>query len=241
MNEFTRDTFFNGRLHVTQSANGYRFSIDAVILASLSAIRPGDRIADIGTGCGIIPLILADRHADISHVYGIDIQEELAEIARHNVTRNAMDDRITILCRDMKKLTPDSTGGPVDLIVCNPPHYKSRSGRINPDSQRAIARHEIAMTLDDLMDAVRRMLTPGGRLSIIYPAERLVDLSVRMRAADVEPKTLRLIHPRPGTEARLVAMEGIRGKRPAVKIAPPLYIHDESGNYTPEVAAMLSG
>lgn len=241
MTEFTRDTFFNGCLHVRQSANGYRYSIDAVLLASLTAVRPGDRIADLGTGCGIIPLILMHRHPDIARIYGIEIQEELAEIARCNVTRNVMDDRIRILCRDLKTLAPADTSGPVDLIVSNPPHYKPRSGRINADSQRAIARHEIAMTIDDLMDAARRMLTPGGRLSLIYPAERLVDLSVRMREAGIEPKKLRLIHPGPGTGARLIVMEGIRGKRPAVKIAHPLYIHDESGNYTPEVAAMLRG
>jgi len=240
MTEFTADTFFNGQITVRQSVSGYRFSIDAVILANLAAIKPGDRILDMGTGCGIIPMIIAYRHPEIASIFGVDLQKDLAEIAGYNVRQNRMVDRITILHADFKMLTPGHTQGPVDLVIGNPPHYPPNSGRINPDTQRALARHEIAMTLADFMETARRMLGRGGRLLIIYPAERLVDLLNEMRWAGIEPQRLQLIYPRPGAEARLVVAEGIAGKRPAFKISPPLYIHDADGNYTPEIKVMFS-
>lgn len=241
MNGFTRDTFFNGRLRVMQPASGYRFSIDAVLLANLADVKPGDRILDMGTGCGIIPLVLAYRHPDISRIFGIEIQKELADTANSNILENRMEERISIIHADFKTLMPAQTGGPVDLVICNPPHYPQNSGRINPDDQRALARHEIAMTLDDLIAVSRRMLNRAGRLFMIYPSVRIVDMMTRMRQAGIEPKQLRLIHPRPGAEARLVLAEGIAGRRPGVKIGPPLCIHGNDGKYTPEIETMFSG
>jgi tRNA1Val (adenine37-N6)-methyltransferase len=141
MHSLTTDTFFNGKLHITQDAAGYRFSLDAIVLAHHTDTHAGERVLDLGTGCGIIALILAYRNPDI-RVYGIEIQGELADLAVSNVGANHMQNRITVLCRDMRDLKPRMIGGPVDVIVCNPPYRKPNSGRLNPDPQRAVARHE---------------------------------------------------------------------------------------------------
>lgn len=240
MSKWTHDTFFRGRISVKQPPDGYRFSVDAVILGNMARVKPGDRILDLGTGCGVIPLILCYRHPGTGPVFAAEIQPELAEIAAVNTRENRMDDRITILKRDVKSMTPADTGGPVDAVVCNPPHFASNSGRINPDSQKAVARHEISITLPDLTAAAGRMLTAGGRMIVIYPGERLVDLLDAMRRANIEPKELRMIHPAPNTEAQRVLVHGIRGKSPGIRIASPLYIRKDARSYTDELEAMFA-
>ncbi len=235
----TTDTFFNGKLHVTQDASGYRFSIDAIMLASLTDVRAGERVLDLGTGCGIIPLILAYRHPDI-RVYGIEIQNDLAELAVANVNDNSMQDRITLLCRDMRALKPDLIGGPVDVIVCNPPYRKPNSGRLNPDPQRAVARHELKVSLSDVLQTVRCMLRTAGRFVTIYTAERAAELLSQMRLGGIEPKFLRLIHSQVDADAKLILVSGKKGARPGVKIGPPLIIYNAAGDYSAEVQKMFT-
>ncbi len=241
MNDVTTDTFFNGRLRVDQSASGYRFSLDAVILANTASHRPADRACDIGTGCGIIPLVMAYRNPGLSAVYGIEIQRPLAEIARQNAAQNRMADRIKILCADAKAITIDDTQGPVDLVVCNPPHYGEHAGRINPDSQKALARHEIAININDLLAAARRILAFQGRLMVVYPASRIAELMIRMQDAHLAPKWLRFVHTTPNKAAKRVIVEGVSGGGPGAEIAAPLFVNDEKGRYTPEVEAMFAG
>ncbi|MFW6284545.1 MAG: tRNA1(Val) (adenine(37)-N6)-methyltransferase [Desulfosalsimonas sp.] len=237
--DYTFDTFFNGRISVKQPPNGYRFSIDAVILGNLAAIQAGDRVLDLGCGCGVIPLILCYRNPDIAQVFGVEIQAELAAIARLNAEENHMNRQIRILHQDMKTLEPVDTSGSVDAVVCNPPHFAQRSGRINPDSQRALARHEIAVTIADVTAAAARMLAATGRFTVIYPCERMVDLVSAMRTAGIEPKRLRVIHPRPGTEARRVLAVGVKGGHPGLKTDPPLFIRQDRNHYSEELEAMF--
>jgi tRNA1Val (adenine37-N6)-methyltransferase len=238
MPQLTSDSFFNGRIQIRQNRTGYRFSIDAVLLAYHVRPRPGDRVLDLGTGCGIVPLILAFRHPDIT-IYGIEIQQELCELGISNVSSNHMQDRITMLCQDMKELKPYSIDGPVDLVVCNPPYRKSNSGRLNPDQQRAVARHEIKTTLPDVILAARRMLRTAGKLVMIYAAERTAELITQMNTNGIEPKLLRSIHSSQGTAAKLVLVEGTQGGRSGTNIAPPLILYDDDGEYTPEVLRMF--
>lgn len=239
MKPLTKDTFFNGRIKVKQDRSGYRFSLDSILLASHAAPRPGDKVVDLGTGCGIISLIMAYREPNLK-IYGIEVQKELADIAGSNVEENHMGDIITILCKDMIALKNDMISGPVDLIVSNPPYRKADSGRINPDIQRAVARHEIKISLDDITATVRRVLRTAGRFVTIYSAERITDLLTHLRSEDIEPKFIRMIHSDIKTEAKLVLVEGIKGGRPGTKIGPPLLIYDENGSYTQEVEEMLS-
>lgn len=234
----TSDSFFNGRIQIRQDRTGYRFSIDAVLLAHYARPRPADCVLDLGTGCGIIPLILAFRHPDIT-IYGVEIQKELSDLGVLNVRNNRMQERITILCQDMRNLKPDMIAGPVDLVVCNPPYRKPNSGRLNPDHQRAVARHEIKATLPDVLMAARRMLRTAGKFAVIYAAERTVELFTQMHAIGIEPKMLRNIHSSRDTAAKLVLVEGVKGGRPGTRIAPPLIMYDERGDYTSEVLDMF--
>ncbi len=231
-------TFFNGRLRVAQPRRGYRFSIDAVLLAHLVPVRRADVVLELGTGCGIVALMMAYRHADL-RLLAVEIQPELARLARCNVAENGLQDRVRVLEADMRRLTRGDLGGRIDLVVTNPPYRPAGSGRRCADPQRAVAREEIAVTLDQVLLTARRVLFKTGRLAVIYPAVRTVDLLARMRHFGLEPKTLRMIHPGPGRDAQLVLAGAVKAGRPGLAVAPPLYIHDDAGRYIPEVAAML--
>ena len=239
MPSLTTDTFFNGKLNIRQDASGYRFSIDAVVLAHHTDLRAGERLLDLGAGCGIIPLILAYRHPDI-RAYAVEIQAELADLAAENVSANHMQDRITVLCRDMRELKPDMIGGPVDVIVCNPPYRKPNSGRINPDSQRAVARHEIKVNLNDVLQTARCMLQTSGRFVTVYTAERSAELLSQMRLGGIEPKFIRTIHSRMNAAAKLILVIGMKGAKPGTKIGPPLLIYNTDGQYSAEMQNMFT-
>ncbi|MCF8067910.1 MAG: tRNA1(Val) (adenine(37)-N6)-methyltransferase [Desulfobacterales bacterium] len=232
------DTFFNGRIKVKQHLNGYRFSIDAVLLAWFAGRISGEKILDLGTGCGIIPLIMAHRNPD-STIYGIEVQEALANVASENISENSFDNRVTIMCRDMKSISQELVSGPVDLIVTNPPYRKAESGRINPDDQKACARHEILISLEDVINTARRMLRVAGRLIAIYPAERLADMMSSMRLSGIEPKVLRMVHSRQDSEAKLVIVEGVMEGKPGLKVFPPVIIYNDDGSYTETVERMF--
>jgi tRNA1Val (adenine37-N6)-methyltransferase len=234
----TEDTFFEGRLRVAQSRIGYRFSIDAVLLAHFFQPRAGQTLVDLGTGCGIIPLMLVFRHPRI-RAWGIEIQPELAGLAADNVRANHMADRIRILQADIRAITPDMTAGPVDVVCSNPPYRRGRSGRLNPDGQRAVARHEIAITLPGLLHTSRRLLKTGGRFVTIHPAERAAELIGQMRSMHLEPKRLRPVHSTAQTDARRVLVEGLAGGRPGLTIAAPLIVYGQDGEYSSEVQRML--
>ncbi|MBU4420703.1 MAG: methyltransferase, partial [Proteobacteria bacterium] len=196
------------------------------------------RILDLGTGCGIIPLIMAYRNPELT-VYGIEVQKELADIATINVKSNNMENQISIFCRDMKELNYNMISGPVDMVVSNPPYRKISSGRMNPDQQRAVARHEIKATLFDVIETARRMLRTSGRFVTIYSSERLTDIITQMRSFDIEPKFLRSIHSNKNSDAKLILIEGVKGGRPGVTIAFPLIIYNEDSSYTDEVKQMF--
>lgn len=238
MHKPTADTFFNGKLRIKQDPAGYRFSIDAVLLAFHTKPRSDERVLDLGTGCGIIPLILAYRHPDIT-AFGVEIQDELARMATSNVNANKLQDQISVLCRDMRELKPDLIGGPVDLVVCNPPYHTPNSGRLNPDPQRAIARHELKVNLNDVLQTAKRMLRTAGRFVTIYTAERIAELFIQMRSHGIEPKFMRTIHAQLAAEAKLILVAGTKGAQPGIRVDPPLIIYDSSGAYSQEVQGMF--
>lgn len=238
MSSYTTDTFFDGKIQVMQSQAGYRFSIDSVLLAFHAGPRPGDKVLDLGAGCGIISLIMAVRAPDI-RIFAIEVQTELAGLAEANVNQNQLEDRIEVIHTDMRLLKPEMTDGPADLIVCNPPYRRPGSGRINPAEQRAVARHEIKVTLIDILETTRRMLRTAGRFVTIYAAERTTDILCRMRNAHIEPKFMRMIHSRQDADAKLVLIEGVKDGRPGLKVAPSLILYDNSGDYTKAVKPMF--
>jgi tRNA1Val (adenine37-N6)-methyltransferase len=219
------DEFMNGRLRLIQSRCGYRFSIDAVLLSEFVTTKAGDRVVDLGTGCGIIPLLLLLKRP-VSYVLGLEIQPELARQACRNALLNGFGGRMGVVLADIRNmpLSPLST----DVVICNPPYRQIATGRINPNPQRAIARHEILMVLDDILRASNGILKAGGRLAIIYPSGRIVDLLARMRNYGLEPKRVRFIHPDGGSESKLVLVEAYAGGRRGVEVLPPLMNPRES-------------
>ena len=238
MTTVTADALFNGRMTIKQHRSGYRFSIDAVILAAHACPRGGEAVVDLGTGCGVIPLILAYRNPDI-RICGIEVQKELAEIAQGNVNDNNMADRIAIHRQDIKLLTHGMVAGPVDLVVSNPPYRRPHSGRLNPDRQKAVARHEISVTLADVVESASRILKTSGRFITIYPAERLTDVISQMRTSRIEPKKMHTIHSGRSIGAKLILVEGVKAVNPGMKILPPLFIYTRQGGYSREVQKMF--
>jgi tRNA1Val (adenine37-N6)-methyltransferase len=237
--KITHDAFLNGKLKVKQSKSGYRFSIDAILLANLTELESGARLLDIGTGCGIISLILAYRYPE-STIVGIEIQKELADIAMSNIADNNMHHRIRILNFDAKQINPSLISGRVNTVVCNPPHRETGSGRINANDQLAIARHEIAMTLEDLILTAERVLCRGGKFLTIYPTRRLISVLNCMRTLKIEPKKLCMIHSKSGTNAIRCLIEGVKGGKPGLTVLPPLTIYNEEGAYSDRVKKMFS-
>jgi len=238
VDDLSADTFFNGRIRINQNRSGYRYSIDAVLLATYSRVKSDDTIIDLGTGCGIIPIMLAYHHPGVK-IYGIEIQKELADLALRNVEENRMADQIHIRCGDMKDLIPQTVPERADLVISNPPYRKVGSGRMNPNRQRAAARHEISVTLAEIVETARRMLEKSGRFVMIYPAERIADVISSLRKASIEPKFLQTVHSYADTAAKLILVGGVRGGGPGMKIFPPLIIYKKDGQYTDAVQKMF--
>jgi len=236
-NDEAIEDLLKGRLKVIQKKGGYRFSIDAVLLADFTRVKKKDVIADLGTGCGVIPLILS-RKAEKSRICGIELSAAAADMALRSIRLNGLDEKISIShgdVRTIKILYPAET---FDLVVTNPPYGRPNSGRINPSKDVAEARHEIAGSLDDFLAAAAYLLKYGGRFSLVYPAKRLADLMEGLRKRGIEPKRMRTVHSRQGEAAKLVLLEGIKGGGVEMEIMPPLYIYGNDGGYTAEVEAM---
>ncbi|WP_321370019.1 tRNA1(Val) (adenine(37)-N6)-methyltransferase [uncultured Desulfuromusa sp.] len=236
----TLDTLSIGNLQLLQAKDGYRYSLDPVLLARFVNVGKGAKVVDLGTGSGILPLILA-RLSGAGELTGIEIQPALAERAGRNVRLNGLQDRVNILHQDIRDIREAIPGNYADLVVSNPPYRHPDSGRIAPNSERAAARHEISGGLVDFIAAAAWLLKQGGHFAVIYLAERLPELMLTMAAAGLEPKRLRMVHPQRGKEAKMVLVEGGKGGRPGLRVEDPLYVYVDNGegrNYTEEILQM---
>lgn len=236
--DYTLDKFFNGRLTIRQKRFGYRFSIDAVLLAHRATLKPGDMVVDMGMGCGIISLLLCYRHPGC-RIIGIELQNDLYDLAVRNIAANHLEKSITPLHQDIRLITQQDTGGAVDLILSNPPFHKQNSGRINPNSEQALARHEITVTLEDIAAAAGRLLRTQGKMLIIYPADRIVDIFLYMRRQNIEPKSLTMIHSNKSVSAKLAIIEGVKAGNPGLVVRAPLIIYRDVNVYSEAVAEMF--
>ena len=213
------DHFMEGRLRLIQSKDGYRFSIDAILLSEFVTVRPGEVVVDLGTGCGVILLTLL-LTKPVGYAFGLEIQAELASQAVRNAFLNGYEDKMKIILGDIKTLPLAKRSA--DIVICNPPYRQVRSGRINPDLRKAIARHEILASIDDILLAARSLLRKKGRLALIWPSVRLVDILVRLRRFNLEPKKIQINYPGLDSEAKMALIEASLGGRPGLKISPPL-------------------
>jgi tRNA1(Val) A37 N6-methylase TrmN6 len=190
------------------------------MLAEFVTTRAEDVVLDIGTGCGVIPLILLHK-GNIKRAIGLEIQEELAFQAVRNAFLNGFKDKMDVILGDVKN--PPFRKKTANIIVCNPPYRGVKSGRINPDPRRAIARHELMATTDDILKASEGLLRKKGRLALIYPSVRSADILTHMRAYNLEPKRIRINYPNPESPAKLVLIEAVLGGRPGLHVDPPLF------------------
>ncbi len=234
----TVDALLGGRLRIIQPKSGYRFSLDALLLAHFAVLREGEACIDLGTGSGVVALLLA-RRCPGGRVLGIDIQQELAEMAQRSAELNGLAGSVEIRHGDIRRPERLFTPASFDVAVFNPPYRRLRSGRTNPDPAKAVARHEVAGSVQDFLAAAAEALRPSGRAYAIYPARRMVELLVRMRAAGIEPKRLRMVHSRSGGRGEFVLVEGVKGGREELTVLTPLVIYADGAVYTAEMAALF--
>ena len=236
----TLDALFSGKLKLFQSRAGYRFSLDALLLGHFATVKRREKVVDLGTGNGIIPLILANLHSQVS-ITGVELQRGLAERAARNVKLNRLENRIQIRRGDVRAVA--SVGAPesFDVVVCNPPYRRQGSGRVSPNDEKQIARHELHGELADFLDAAVFLLSAKGRIALVYLAGRAVDLVSSMRQARLEPKRLRLVHSFSDVAASLVLVEGVKNGRSGVDILAPLIVYRRGKEYSDEMAAMIAG
>ncbi|MCP3943338.1 MAG: methyltransferase [Desulfobacteraceae bacterium] len=233
MAKSTVETFFKNRIKIYQPEDGYRYSMDPVILAAQVVSFPGCKIIDIGCGCGIIPLILGFRHKD-THIIGVEIQSQLAQLATKNISQNMMSNQIQILNQDIRTTTSLDTQGLADIIVSNPPYKKKNSGRLNPNIQKAVARHEIKLELSQFFSSAHRLLKPLGQLLFIFPADRLEDIILAIQPLDFKLNWIRFIHTKKTNNAKLILVSGLKEGHGSCIVRPPLYIYDNRNNPTNE-------
>lgn len=231
MEPTTLDTIKGLSIH--QHESGYRFSMDAVLLATYVHMQRAERVLDIGSGSGIVGLLLARRYEG-ARVTLLELQEGLYELAKRNIEQNGLTQRVEVIQGDLREMPAGLRD--FDLVVSNPPFRRPESGRLSEGGERSIARHELTMTLEGLLRAAAGALRQRGRFVMVYSAERLADVMSVMRQERIEPKCVRFAHGRVGSEARMVLVEGVKDGSPGVRVEAPLIIYEEDGQtYTPEV------
>lgn len=235
----TADDILDGRFRVIQKKMGYRFSLDALLLAHFIRMKKGDALLDLGTGSAVIPLLLYHRWG-CSRVLGIEIQPELADMAGRTLTYNGLSDQMEIVEGDIRSIEQLIAPSSFDAVTCNPPYRKLQSGKINPLPEKAQARHEIHGSVGDFIRAAAYAVRPRGRIFMIYPARRLAELIFQMRRFQVEPKRLRMVHSRVEMEGEFVLMEGIVAGGEELAVLPPLVIYGEDGVYTPAMQEIFT-
>jgi tRNA1Val (adenine37-N6)-methyltransferase len=226
--EFTRDSLFGGRLWVMQPRQGYRFSVDAVLLAHFISPPPSARVIDLGTGCGILPLLLSYRYPGLSGV-AVEIQPRLAGLARENLIANNLEKRWRLVNHDFRRLAEVLPAGSCDFAVCNPPYRRAGASRCNPDPEKAMARHELRADSAAVSAALGHALGMGGRAALIYPDARRDELCSALKNVGLEPEKMQVVHGYPGGRGKLLLIEAVKGGGRELELLPPFYILEKRG------------
>ena len=228
------DDLQRGGLRILQRPDGFRFGTDAVLLADFAGVKKGEHVADMGTGTGVLPLLLSARAEDTTFD-AFEIQPQVADMAARSAAINGLEGRIRVHQADCREAAQMIGYECCHLVVTNPPYTKEGAGLVSPEETRALSRSDSCCTLEEWIAACGRVLRNGGRLCCVFPAPRFLELCDAMRAARVEPKRVRFVVARETSSPKLVLVEGLKGGRPGLHVQPMLITHDAQGGFTPEM------
>lgn len=231
------DNLLDSKIKISQPEQGYRFSIDPFILAAHVKGTKKQKVIDIGSGCGIIPLILSLKSSAFK-ITGVEIQKKLYVCAKKNIITNKLENIIHIIHGDIKNIDIADINGKADVIVSNPPYKKKGCGRLNPDSQKAIARHEITLDIDMLFKCSKRLLKEKGKLYIIFPAQRLSDLFLTMERYTFSPEFIRFVHTKKDSIAKRVILCAEKNSNSPCVVHPPFYIYEHENKFSKEYLSL---
>ena len=232
-NERIDDLQRNG-YRIIQDPERFCFGMDAVLLSGFAAVKDGARVLDLGTGTGIIPILL-EAKTGAAHLTGLEIQADSADMARRSVALNRLEEKIDIVTGDIKEAGRIFDAASFDVITCNPPYIIGKHGLKNPEDAKAIARHEILCTLEDVAEQTAKLLKPGGKFFLVHRPFRLAEIMVTLKKYKLEPKRMQLVYPFVDKEPNMVLLEAARGGRPRMTVEKPLIVYREPGVYMTEI------
>ena len=227
------DDLQNG-YYIIQDPRKFCFGMDAVLLSGFARVKKGEKVLDMGTGTGIIPVLLASKTVG-EHFTGLEIQEECAEMAARSVKYNNLEDRVSIRQGDIKEAVSIFGAASFHVVTCNPPYMIGQHGIQNDTSAKTIARHEVLCDLDDILRESAKILKQGGRFYMVHRPFRLAEIFSKMVAYHIEPKRMRLVYPFVDKEPNMVLIEGLRGGKSRLTVEKPLIVYKEPGVYMPEI------
>lgn len=228
------DELHRNGYRIIQNESAFCFGMDAVLLSGFASAKKGEKVVDFCTGTGIIP-ILMEAKTEGSHFTGLEIQAPMAEMAGRSVLLNELSEKVEIVCGDVCRASEIFGKSSVDVVTCNPPYMNQNHGLKNPDEPKAIARHEVCLTFDDVAREAAAVLKPGGRFYLVHRPMRLVELIMTMKKYKLEPKRMKFVHPFIGEEANMVLVEAVYGGGAQMRIEKPLVVYEAPGKYTPEI------
>lgn len=232
-NERIDDLQRNG-YRIIQDPDRFCFGMDAVLLSGFATAKKGDHVLDLGTGTGIIP-ILMEAKTKAAHLTALEIQPESADMARRSVLLNGLENKITVVTGDIKEAKDLFKKASFQVITTNPPYMIGQHGLVNPHGEKAIARHEILCTLDDVIENAAHLLVPGGHFFMVHRPFRLAEIMTTLIKYHLEPKRMRLVYPYVDKEPNMVLLEAVRGGRSRIEVEKPLIVYKEPGVYTQEI------
>jgi len=228
------DDLQRNQLKIIQNPEKFCFGMDAVLLSGFAKVKPGETVLDLGTGTGIIPLLLSAK-TEASHLTGLEIQAESADMARRSVAMNGLEDRIRIIEGDIKDASKQLGAAVYDVVTCNPPYMIGQHGLKNPDMPKAIARHEVLCTFEDVARETARLLKPGGKFFLVHRPFRLAEIIGTLLSYKLEPKRMQLVYPFVDKEPNMVLLEASRGGNSRMTVEKPLIVYQKPGVYTSEI------
>ena len=232
-NERIDDLERNG-YHIIQDTKRFCFGMDAVLLSGFARVKEGAHVLDLGTGTGIIPILL-EAKTKAEHLTGLEIQEDSADMARRSVLLNGLEDKIDIVTGDIKEAESLFDAASFDVITCNAPYMIGKHGITNEGNAKAIARHEILCTLEDIVSRAAKLLKPGGNFFMVHRPFRLAEIMAVLQAYKLEPKRMQLVYPFVDKEPNMVLIEANRGGKPRLTVEKPLIVYKEPGVYMPDI------